>query len=157
MAGDRVDSFTEAKELYRGHRPQSVAYFTPDIRAGAAPVHGAAGTNMDGIATDFDALVAAERELADLHDDLYDQLRAATALAGPLGDGSSPVTAHMRRAFLDRADIEGGVQAALVDYIEELFAVRSAILETLRTYQGVDGDAADRLNRQMAQMDREID
>lgn len=155
MARERVDSFTEAKGLYREQRPQSVAYFAPDVRAGAAPVHGATGTNMDGIATDFDALVQAEKELAELYDDLFDQLRAAKGLTGPFGDGASPVTATMRRAFLDRADIEGGVQAALVDYIEELFDVRMAILQTLRTYEGIESDATALLNRQMRQMDRE--
>ena len=157
MARERVDSFTEAKGLYRDQRPHSVAYFAPDIRAGAVPVHGAAGTNMDGIATDFDALATAERELAGLHDELVDQLRSANTLSDALSDGASPVSAPMRRAFLNRADVEGGVQAALVDYMEELFAIRMAILQTLQTYQGIDGDAVDRLNRQMAQMDREVD
>ncbi|OLF17383.1 hypothetical protein [Actinophytocola xanthii] len=156
MARERVDSFSEAKELYREHRPRTVAYVAPDIRAGELPVHGVNGTNMDGIAADFDALVTAERELAQLHDDLFAQLREANSLSGPLGDGSSPVTGPMRKAFLDRADVDGGVQAALVDYIEELFDVRSAILQTLSTYQGVDGDAAARLNRQMEQLDREV-
>lgn len=158
MARERVDSFQEAKELYREHRPRSVeSYFSPDIRAGAMSSHGAVGTGMDGIAVDLDDLVRAERELAELHDDLFAQLRAATALDGPLGDGAGPVALHMRRAFLDRADLEGGVQAALVDYIEELFTVRSAILQTLAAYQGVDGELAARLNRQMAQLDQEVD
>jgi hypothetical protein len=157
MARERVDSFSEAKELYREHRPQSVAYFSPDIRAGAMPLHGAVGTGMDGIAVDLTALVQAERELAELHDDLFDQLRAANALDGPLGDGAGPVTIHMRRAFLNRADLEGGVRAALVDYIEELFTVRSAILQTLAAYQGVDSDLAARLNRQLAQLAQEVD
>lgn len=158
MARERVDSFHEAKELYREHRPQqSVAYFSRDVRAGAVPVHGAAGTNMDGIDVDLDALVLAERELAELHDDLFEQLRAATALSGPLGDGSGPVATHMRKAFLDRADVEEGVQAALVDYIEELLTVRSAIVQTLAAYQGVDNELAGRLHRQMAQLEREVD
>lgn len=157
MARERVDSFREAKELYREHRPQSVAYFSPDIRAGAAPVHGAAGTNMDGIDVDLDGLVLAERELAELHDDLFAQLQAATTLSGPLGDGSGPITTHMRKAFLDRADVEGGVQAALIDYMEELLTVRAAIVQTLSAYQGVDNELAGRLHRQMAQLEREVD
>lgn len=156
MARERVDSFSEAKERYGEHRPQSVAYFVPDIRAGAAPTHGAAGTGMDGIAVDLDALVRAERELAELHEDLFAQLRDADSLSGPLGDGGGPVANHLRRAFLDRADVEGGVKAALLEYIEELLVVRTAMMQTLGAYQGVDNDLASRLNQQMAQL-REVD
>ncbi|HEY0447742.1 hypothetical protein [Actinophytocola sp.] len=157
MARERVDSFTEAKELYGEHkRPRHAAYVAPDITVGAAPQHGATGTGMDGIAADFDALVQAERELGDLHDELFTQLRAAAQLSEPLGDGTSPVTGPMRKAFLDRADMEGGVQAALADYIRELGDVRSAILQTLGTYQGVDGEAADRLRRQMDRFGGEV-
>ncbi|GAB3433731.1 hypothetical protein [Actinophytocola sediminis] len=157
MVRERVDSFTEAKERYHEHRPQAVAYVSPDIRAGAAPTHSAAGTGMDGIAVDVDALVRAERELADLHDDLFAQLREAGTLTGPLGDGAGPVATHLRQAFLDRADLDGGVQAVLVDYLEELVTVRSAILATLGAYQGVDNDLAARLNRHLAQLAGEAD
>jgi hypothetical protein len=152
MARERVDSFSEAKERFGEHRPQSVAYFVPDIRAGAAPTHGAAGTGMDGIAVDLDALVRAERELTELHDDLFAQLQAAESLSGPLGDGGGPVANHLRRAFLDRAALEGGVRSALLDYMKELLDVRLAIRQTLGAYQGYDNDLATRLNQQMAQL-----
>lgn len=155
MARERVDSFSEAKERYREQRTESTAYLVPDIRAGEASAHGSVGTGMDGIAVDPEALVRAERELAELHDDLLGQLRDAGTLAGPLGDGTSPVAAHLRRAFVNRADTEAGVRAALVDYLEELFAVRSAMLRTLEAYQGVDGDLAERLNRQLSQLAKE--
>ncbi|HWM06897.1 MAG TPA: hypothetical protein VNP92_31550, partial [Actinophytocola sp.] len=111
MAGKRVDSFTEAKELYGDHKgPRHGGYIVPDIRDNGLPMHGAAGTNMDGIATDFEELRQAELKLADLHDDLVGHLQAATELSGPLNDGTSPVTGPMRRLFKDRADMEGGVQ-----------------------------------------------
>lgn len=158
MARERVDSFGEAKERYRDeHRPRAVAHYAPDIRAGAMPAHGVAGTGMDGIVVDPDALLRAERELTELHDDLFAQLQEAESLTGPLGDGSGPVSDHLRRAFLDRAELEeGGVRAALADYLEELLTVRSAIVQTLGAYQGVDNDLATRLNQQMAQLEREV-
>lgn len=158
MAGKRVDSFTEAKELYRDQdKPRNEAFFGADIKVGGVPQHGAAGTNMDGIATNFDELVRTEQQLADLHDDLVGHLREAAELAGPLDDGSSPVTGPMRKAFKDRADMEGGVQTALLDYMNELVAVRAAIFQTLETYRGIDQESVDRLQQHMAYLDREVD
>jgi hypothetical protein len=153
MAGDRIDNLTEAKRLRREHREQEVAYFLPDVAAVASVRHGVAGVGMDGIEADFATLRDAERRLAGLHDELVGQLTAAADLTGPLGDGTSPVTRHMRKAFLDRADVEGGVQTALLDYLEELIAVRVAILQTLATYEGVENDTVDRLRRQAGQLE----
>ncbi|MPZ81070.1 MAG: hypothetical protein GEV28_12030 [Actinophytocola sp.] len=155
MARERVDSFTEAKELYREHRRERHRAHLTDLTVGATPQFGATGTNVDGVATDFAALAAAEHKLADLHDDLERQLREAAELSEPLGDGSSPVTGPMRKAFMHRVDIDGGVQGALWDYMQELIAVRIAILKTLDTYRGVDGDTVARLQQQMARMEGE--
>lgn len=156
MAGERIDSLTEAKRLAREHRSHEVAYFMPDITVGGRPEHGVAGTGMDGIEVDFEELRQAERDLAALHDGLVTHLRDAFELAGPLGDGSSPVTGPMRKAFLDRTDVETGVQAALLDYISELISVRAAIIETLNAYDAADGDALDLLNQQVADLDGEV-
>ncbi|MCA1655561.1 MAG: hypothetical protein LC635_03755 [Pseudonocardiaceae bacterium] len=153
MAGERIDNLSEAKRLQREHRERDVAYLMPDITAGPAAQHGVSGVDMDGIEADFAALRQAERDLAGLHDGLVQHLRDAAELTGPLGDGSTPVTGPMRRAFRSRADIEGGVQTALLDYLEELVAVRVAILNTLATYEGVDTDTANRLRRQMSQLE----
>lgn len=155
MARERVDSFSEAKELYREHKRERHRAHLTDLTVGGAAQFGATGTDMDGVATDFTALAAAEHKLADLQDDLDRQLREAAELSRPLGDGSSPVTGPMRKAFMDRVDVDGGVQGALRDYMRELFAVRIAILKTLDTYRGVDGDTATRLQRQMARMEGE--
>lgn len=155
MAGDRVDSISEARKLYREHRRHRHEGHVTDYEAGPAPRYGVGGTGMDGVDVDLEQLRQAEHDLADLHDGLVDHLRAAQDLSGPLNDGTSPVTTPMRKAFRDRADPEGGVQAALVDYLDQLVAVRSAILDTLATYAGVDGDEADRLNRQLAYLDQE--
>ena len=59
----------------------------------------------------------------------------------------------MRKAFKSRADMSGGVQTALLDYIEELIAVRVAIVQTLVSYEGVENDAMGRLRRQVAQLE----
>ena len=156
MAGKRVDSFTEAKELYGDHKgPRHAGYIVPNIQDNGLAQHGAAGTNMDGIATDFEELRQAERNLADLHDDLIAHLQAANDLSGPLNDGTSPVTGPMRKLFKDRADMEGGVQTALLDYMNELIAVRTAIFATLDTYRGVDEESVQRLQQHMAYLDGE--
>lgn len=156
MAGERIDSLTEAKRLAREHRMQDMAYLMPDIKVGGRPEHGVAGTGMDGIEVDLDELRQAERDLAALHDGLVTHLRDAVELAGPLGDGSSPVTGPMRKAFLDRADVEGGVQATLLDYITELISVRAAIIETLNAYDAADGESLELLNQQVADLNGEV-
>lgn len=153
MAGERIDSLSEAQRLRSEHRVVDVAHVVPDIDARQAAQHSVTGTGMDGIEADFAELRSAEKRLADLSDELLDQLREAQELTGPLGDGGGPVTGPMRRAFGERADMEGGVQAALADYLEELLAVRGAILATLDTYGAVDDEAANRLNRQAAELD----
>lgn len=152
MAGERIDNLTEAKRLQREHRETDVAYFLSDVKAGPGVQHGVTGVGMDGIEVDFDALRQAEQELAALHDDLMRHLRNASELTGPLGDGGGPVTVPMGKAFKSRADVDGGVQAALVDYLEELVGVRIAILSTLADYEGVTNDMTARFNHQVAQL-----
>jgi hypothetical protein len=152
MAGERIDNMSEARRLRQEHREELVATFMPDVRMGMPVQHGVTGVGMDGIEVDFAALRQAERELADLHDDLVGHLSDAADLTGPLGDGASPVTGPMRKAFRSRADMEGGVQTALLDYLEELIAVRVAIVQTLTTYEGVENDTVGRLRRQAEEL-----
>ena len=146
MARHRVDSYTEAQELshdqhtVKPHRPG------PDIHAGHAQTHGATGENMDGISADFQRLSELYGQLQALRDRLVQHRAAAAELTGPLQDGTSPVTAPMRKAFHQRADVDQGVAGALDQYIGELDAVRAAIVNTLQTYQGVEGDAVARFN-----------
>jgi len=156
MARERIDNQTEAKRLQGEHRPQSVAYFMPEISALPAAQHGVSGVGMDGIEVDFDALRDAERQLAALNDELVEHLKAANGLTDPLTDGTSPVTGPMRKLFRSRADMEGGVQTALLEYLDELIAVQQAIRDTLDGYVGVDSEAADRLQRQIARL-QEVD
>jgi hypothetical protein len=153
MAGERIDSFTDAKRLSGEYREELVAYWVPEVDRLPETQHGVTGVGMDGIEADFETLRAAERELAALHDDLLAHLKDAAELTGPLGDGSSPVTGPMRKAFRDRADLEGGVQTALLDYMEELIAVRFAILQTLATYEGVENETVGQLRQQLGQLE----
>jgi len=147
MARERVDSFTEAKRLSADHDRVRPGKNRRDIHAGDAGVHGATGQNMDGISADFQRLTDLYGQLQGLRDRLVQQRAAAVELAGPLADGTSPVTGPMRKAFHSRADVYEGVQGALDQYIGELDAVRTAIVNTLQTYQGVDSDAVARFNR----------
>ncbi|GLZ38331.1 hypothetical protein [Actinokineospora sp. NBRC 105648] len=136
----------EAMRHDRG-RVEQVAVVLPEVTAAAPGDHRVTGTGMDGVEADYAALAAADRELAALYDDLVGQLRRAQELADPLQGGLGPVAAPMARAFLDRADTEGGVRAALVDYIEELYEVRMTIRDTLNAYRAVDQQAESDLRR----------
>jgi hypothetical protein len=147
MARERVDSYTEAKELSAEHKVVRHRKTGPDIHAGQLPAHGVAGQNMDGISADYAQLSALNSKLREARDQLESYRVQAAELTGPMKDGTSPVTGPMRKAFFQRADVEEGVQGTLQDYIEELDSVTAAIENTLSTYWGVDGEAANRFNR----------
>jgi hypothetical protein len=162
MARERLETFGDVRRhdkdpRYDRVRPQDV---NPDNHVGPAPVHTVTGTGMDGLEVDLPRLAKAQEELAALHDDLLAHANLALDLTHPPRDGQSPIVAHMRRAFAERADVEGGVQKVLHDYLTELVNVRSAILATLGTYQALDAEAVAMLNRQTAELDafaREVD
>jgi hypothetical protein len=135
---------------YQRVRPQDVH---PDDTVGARPVHAVSGTGMDGFEVDLAELARTERELAGVHDILQGYMNQSAKLTGPLRDGHSPVADHMRRAFFERADLDGGLQQALREYMRELFTVRRAILATLNSYQALDADAVARLDRQISELD----
>lgn len=147
MARERVDSFTEAKKLAHEHKRVRPDKTGPDIHAGQAPVHGATGQNMDGVAADFQRLSELDGQLQVLRDQLVGHRTEAAHLSSPLTDGSSPVVVPMRKAFQQRADVDEGVQGALDQYIAELDAVRTAIVNTLQTYRGVEDESVLRFNQ----------
>jgi hypothetical protein len=99
---------------------------------------------MTGFELDPDAMVEAKRRLAGLRDELVAHQKTANRLAAPLANGTAknPVVKEMRSAFSDRADNDGGVQAVLQDYIDELDDIQDAILITLATYKDLDSGAA---------------
>jgi hypothetical protein len=159
MTRERIEDFDDVERLnrnpdYERVRPKKV---NADEHVGPRPVHAIAGTGMNGVEVDLAQLALAERELAGLHDQLVAHMNKATALTEPVRDGNSPIVAHMRRAFLERADLAGGVQGTLQDYLKELFAVRGAILATLSSYQALDADAAALLDRHTAELAEEED
>jgi hypothetical protein len=145
MARERITSRADARETRDNYRDEAVMYLAPRTKAGPRETFGVAGTGMDGIEVDLDALHNAEQELRELQKKLQDHLEQATELGDQLHDGKTLVARHMRQAFLDRVDAEGGVQAALEDYIDEVDEVRMRIRETLATYQELDSDAAARI------------
>lgn len=153
MGRERIDNLTEARHLRHEYREHDVAHVVPEVTGAGGGQYGVGAVGMDGISVDPAALRQAERELAALHDDLQSHLDEAADLTGPLGDGSSPVTGPMRTAFHSRADNEGGVQAALRQYLGELIAVRIGILKTLATYEGVENDTVGKLQRQLIQLE----
>ena len=153
MGRERIDNLTEAKHLRHEYREHDVAHVVPEITGVGGGEHRVDAVGMDGIQADFAALRQAESELARLHDELVSHLTEATDLTGPLGDGTSPVTGPMRAAFHSRADDEGGVQAALRQYISELMAVRIGIRDTLSTYEDADTDAASTLRAQTSELE----
>jgi hypothetical protein len=53
----------------------------------------------------------------------------------------------MRKAFLQRADAEEGVQGILQQYLDEIDGTIDALNSTLATYRGVDGYAGARFQR----------
>jgi hypothetical protein len=99
---------------------------------------------MTGFQLDPDAMVEAYRRLAVLRAELDGHRKTAIRLADPLlnGTAKNPVAKKMRWAFHDRADTDGGVQAVLQDYIDELDDIQDAIRITLATYTDLDSAAA---------------
>ena len=141
MARERIDNAAEAKKLARTDHPKHVPHVSLDDHVGPRPVHQVSGTAINGIDVDLGKLAETEARLGTLQEKLLDHLRTAATLAGPLADGSSPVTGPMRQAFHDLAG-DGGVRRVLGDYATELGRVRVAIRQTLAGYQAVDTDAA---------------
>ena len=102
---------------------------------------------MSSFELDPDEMREARKRLGD-HLTLLTQYRnLAHDLAQPLHDGNNPVAKQMRKAYLDRADTEGGVQAVLDDYIAELTDIVTTIDATLSTYDALDGDRAAAVRR----------
>jgi hypothetical protein len=148
MARERIDSRAEAREAREKYHEEAVMYLAPRTHAGPKGTFGVAGTGMDGIEVDPQALIAADRELDRLHRRLLDHLRDADKLADQLHDGKTLVSRHMRRKFLDKVEAEGGLKAALEDYLDELKDVQIRVRESLAAYQDLDTDGAARIRSQ---------
>jgi hypothetical protein len=156
VSAERIDSVADAEKLAKEYKPVHVKNVNPDNHVGPQQVYQVSATGMDGVQVDLTKLVDTEKSLAGLYDQLARHLETAIRLAGPLKDGSSPVTGPMRQAFLERADTEGGVQKVLRDYLSELAKVRVAILQTLASYDAMDSGAAEMLSSQIADPNLEV-
>lgn len=98
---------------------------------------------MDGFELDYDAMRRAQDQLGRLREILEQQRDTAMRLpdsvpmsTAPIHD---PVADKLHEVYLGRADEEGGVQALLEEYIEELDDIQLIIDSTLAAY--VDADA----------------
>ncbi|PWW64065.1 hypothetical protein [Actinokineospora spheciospongiae] len=140
----RVRTMAEAEALAKRHGARPEAHLVPGrVRAAERGDHRVEGEDMDGLEISPDELRRAEGKLAQLQEDLVARLRDAIALSDPLHDGSGPVAGPMRQTFLNRADEQSGVVAALVDYIEEIDEVRRTMNETLASYTQTDESQAE--------------
>ncbi|WP_424183368.1 hypothetical protein ACOBQX_15285 [Actinokineospora sp. G85] len=140
----RVRTMRGAENLAEDHRVRRPkgALAHDDVRPGVRGDHQVRGEDMDGVEFDPERLRAVEAELGRLREDLVGQLRHAVALSDHLDDGAGPVAGPMRQSFLNRADDQGGVVAALLDYIDEIDEVRASMRQTLDTYTATDEQAA---------------
>lgn len=145
----RIRNEHDARELRHKYHETKSAMVVGGTTSmgGAAPDRTITGEGMDGIQVTPEQLIQADKQLAAAQDQLMTHLATAKELAGPIGDGKGPVANTMRSAFLNRADTDGGVQATLRDYLEELTKVRSAINATLSTYVNVDDSVAQDMSR----------
>ncbi|MBM7770595.1 hypothetical protein JOD54_000799 [Actinokineospora baliensis] len=135
-----VHNAREAEALRAERKLVGLVESVPDVVAGPRGDFTVTGGG-DVVEVDYAALERAERELAELHDDLIRQRDAAHELGDPLAAGAGPVAAAMSRSFLGRADTTDGVRAVLSHYIEELAEVRATIRASLVAYRSVDEHA----------------
>jgi hypothetical protein len=142
MAGERIQNERDARNLLDQHKVAKAGRSDVVVQVGPKADHRMAGAGMDGFEIDQDAMINAHRELGDLRKQLEGQLETARQLAEPLQDGTSLVATQMRKAYVDRADPDGGVQAVLSDYLDELDEIRDAIRMSLEMYGDMDADAA---------------
>lgn len=108
---------------------------------------------MSTFEVDLGAMRKAFGELEDARAKLLGYQRQAADLANRshhLPDGTSPIAPQMRKAYVDRSDLDGGLQDVLTDYLEELTDIQTMVQATLEAYQEADArSAADA--RRMAQ------
>lgn len=98
----------------------------------------------------------ARKQLADQLIMLQTYRNLAGELARPMRDGDNLVAEQMRKAYLDRADTDNGVQAVLNDYIAELTDILTTIDNTLSLYESLDEGAAELVRRQAPEMPGEL-
>jgi hypothetical protein len=145
---DTVRNLTQAKELRKkyageGKDPKHIESARDVAEPTGAGSAGVEAEDVDGIDLDPEALAAAERKLGEQYYELAGYLAQAKGLEGKLHDGETPVAGPMGKAFNLRASTgEGGVQATLQAYLDELASLRESIRQAGATHQNFDADAA---------------
>ena len=142
MAQERIENEHDARAAKDDFHKPKHHKSNVTVHVGPKGDHTMTGVGMDGFELDPDAMRQASDELARHRARLEDYKTTAMRLADHLPDGGSPVAHEMRRAYLDRADTDNGVQAVLEDYIAELTEIQTAIQSTLQAYDNLDSNAA---------------
>lgn len=147
MAGERIEDVRDARGLREDFKKPKRHTNDVTVQVGPKAEHGMTGVGMDGFEFDPAEMHRALDDLARHRDALVAYQKKAAELAHELPDGGGPVARQMRRAYLDRADPDNGVQAVLRDYIEELDQIQGAIMMTLQAYRNLDANAAAAITR----------
>ncbi|WP_020658255.1 hypothetical protein [Amycolatopsis benzoatilytica] len=133
----------QQKEAHRTGKDPAPVDSLPDP-SGAGNAEIVADTSI--IELDPAEIAAADAELARRQDELAGYLDQAKQLAHPLSDGTSPVAAHLRKAFGVRGSADGGVQTILQQYLDELSSLREAIRQASAGHVQQESDAKDSLD-----------
>ncbi|WP_158884622.1 hypothetical protein [Amycolatopsis anabasis] len=145
---ERVRTIEQAKALHKKYAgedgdPKHISGARDVAEPTGAGSAGVQAEDKNGIDLDPEALAAAERKLGQHYFELAAYLEQAKRLEGHLQDGKSPVAKPMGHAFNIRAGVdEGGVQATLRAYLEELAALRESISQAGATHRTFDEDSA---------------
>jgi hypothetical protein len=145
---DTVRNLTEAKELRKKYAgadrdPKHIEHARDVAEPTGAGSAGVQAEDGDGIDLDLEAVEAAQRKLGQHYLELSAYLERAKSLDGQLNDGKGPVAEPMGKAFTLRAGAdEGGVQAMLRAYLEELSSLRESIRRVGSTHQEFDQQSA---------------
>jgi hypothetical protein len=100
---------------------------------------------MSTFEVDLGAMRKAFGELEEARAKLLGYQRRAADLASRshhLPDGTSPIAPQMRKAYVDRSDLDGGLQEVLTEYLGELTDIQNMIQATIDAYQAADARSA---------------
>ncbi|WP_235884285.1 hypothetical protein [Saccharopolyspora elongata] len=128
MSSHRVSDWADVRALHKQQSKEADRSGKPKTADSAHDLSGAGTAEIVAdtgiIELEPAKIAAADAELAKPHDELAGYLEQAKLLAHPLKDGTSPVAAHLRKAFGIRGSADGGVQTILRQYLDELASLR---------------------------------
>lgn len=147
MDPHRIEDKDDARRLLREerrhehHQPRTLEN-ARDVQAPTGAGNAALVAEDDRIELDPAEIAAADAELGRHYDELSKLLAQAKELEAPLRDGTSPVAAHLRKAFHLRSSDDAGVQAVLQGYLDELDTLRQSIRRVSSDHASNDAETA---------------